>query len=98
MDYAAILSAAMSKPVVAERPLGACRVYVSISDKEHAKGVAKAAKKVGVEFQTRTYYGTRTALYIGYDNFGGRELARGTAVVNALNAAGIPCFRDEQGD
>lgn len=78
--------------------MGCARVYVAIADDDHAKGIAKAARKLGLDFQKRSYYGTRNALYIGYDNLDGRELARGSAVVAALTAAGITCYRDEQGD
>jgi hypothetical protein len=98
MDYAAILSDAMSKKIGAERPQGCCRVYVSISDDAAAKAIAKVAKQLSLDFQKRSYYGTKNALYIGYDNMDGQVLARGSAVVNALKAAGISCYRDEQGD
>lgn len=98
MDYASILSDALSKPVANERPLGCCRVYVSISDAEHAKGIAKAAKKLNLDFQKKSYYGSRNALYIGYDNMDGNVLAKASAVVAALKVAGVPCYRDEHGD
>lgn len=97
MDYVAILQSALSKPVIAERSQGACRVYVSVGA-EHAKKMAAAAKKLNKDFQKKTYYGTSNAIYIGYDNFDGKALAQGAAVVEALQAAGIQCYRDEQGD
>ena len=98
MDYAALLSDALKKPVVRERPVGCCRVYVSICDDGQAKEIAKAARKLGLDFQKRSYYGAKNALYIGYDNLDGKELARGSAVVAALEAAGIACYRVENGD
>ena len=98
MDVTSILADALKKPVGRERPLGCCRVYVSISDPDAAKKVAAAAKKLGKDFQKRSHYGTKNALYVGYDNMDGMTLARGTAVVDALKAAGIPCYRDEHGD
>ena len=93
-----ILSEAFLKPVTAERGIGCGRIYVAISDKEAAKEVAKAAKKLGKIWQKKSHYGTSNALYIGYDNCDGLALARGTAVVAALKAAGISCYRDEHGD
>jgi hypothetical protein len=98
MDIAALLKSAFEQPVSPERPIGCGRVYVSITDDAFAKKVKAAAKKLGKDFQPKSYYGTKNALYIGYDNMDGRALARGTAVVAALNSAGIPCYRDEQGD
>lgn len=98
MDYAALLTEAFSKPVVRERGIGCGRIYVAITDDAAAKAIAKAAKKIGKIFDKRSHYGTRNALYIGYDNCDGMALARGTAVVAALTAAGIPCYRDEHGD
>ena len=98
MDVTSILANAFQKPVAAERPLGCCRVYVSVSDPAAAKKVAAAAKKLGKIWQKKSHYGAPNALYVGYDNMDGMALARGTAVVEALNAAGISCYRDEQGD
>lgn len=98
MDVQKILADALSKPVAPERPMGACRVYVSILDADMAKLVSKAAKKLGKDFQKKSYYGDRNALYIGYDNFDGKDLARGSAVVAALKAAGIDCVRCEGAD
>ena len=99
IDYHAALSAALDHAAAAtpERPLGCGRIYVSV-DKEHAKGIGKAAKALGRIFQTRGYYGTRNVLYIGYDNCDGRALAQGTAVVSVLEACGVGCYRDEHGD
>lgn len=80
-----------------ERPIGCCRVYVTV-DKANAKTVAAAAKKIGKIFETKAHYGMKNALYIGYDNCSGRELAQGAAVVSALKAAGIYACREEHGD
>jgi len=96
--YANILRQAFDEPITAERASGSGRVYVVITEKEHAKGVAKAAKALGKIFQTKAHYGMRNALYIGYDNATGRELARGTKVVEVLKAHGIGAYRDEHGD
>ena len=98
MDVVAILKSALEAPVIPERPQGCGRIYVAVPDKDAAKKVSAAAKKLGMDFQPRSYYGTRNALYIGYDNADGRTLARGTAVVAALKAVGISCHRDEHGD
>lgn len=98
MDYVELLREAFTKPVVAERPLGAARIFVAISDPAQAKAIAKAARKLGKVFQKKTCYGDSNAIYIGYDNFDGRDLARGTAVVQALQSAGIASYRVENGD
>jgi hypothetical protein len=98
-NYVAILTEALNAAAVAprERGIGCGRIYVSVSS-EHAKGVAKAAKKLGKIFQKCSHYGTSNALYVGYDNCDGRALAQGTAIVKVLKAHGISCYRDECGD
>lgn len=73
-----------------ERPIGCCRVYVVLANKADAKRVAAAAKKIGKIFQAKAHYGLKNALYIGYDNCSGRELAQGTDVMLAL--------KNEEGD
>jgi phosphomannomutase len=98
IDYKTILREAFGAPVVREQGIGACRVYVSLTDKEHATGIAKAAKALGKIFQRKAHYGLTNALYIGYDNFSGSELSRGATVVKVLQAAGIECYRTEEGD
>lgn len=99
MNYTAILTEALQAAAAAfpERGIGCGRIYVSV-DKEHARGIAKAAKALGKIFQKRSHYGTSNALYIGYDNCDGRALAQGTTVVNVLKSHGIGCYRDECGD
>ena|SRR5665213_1676002 len=97
MDYVALLTTAFTTPVPAERGIGCGRVYVAV-DKEHAKGIKAAAKKLGKIFQGRSHYGASNTIYIGYDNCDGNALARGTFVVATLKAAGIGCYRDENGD
>jgi hypothetical protein len=100
VNYTAVLAEAFHKPVAAERVSGCGRVYVAVTtpDKFKLAAVKKAAKKLGKIFQTRSHYGDRNAIYIGYDNATGVELARGTAVVEALKAAGVECYRNEHGD
>lgn len=96
MDYVSILKTALAAPFTAE-PSCCGRVYVSV-DKEHARGIKAAAKKLGRTFQTSGHYGTRNVLYVGYDNADGKALGQGTAIVASLKAAGIGCYRDEHGD
>lgn len=91
------LQHAFSIPVTPERGIGCCRVYVTVS-KGSASAVAKAAQAINKTFQRKAHYGMTNALYIGYDNCDGIELARGTAVVRALQALGIDCSRQEHGD
>lgn len=93
-----VLALAKNKPVQPERGIGCCRVYVSVMDKAKAKEVAKAAKALGMIFQKKGYAGATNVLYVGYDNCDGRALARGAAVVDALNGIGIECYRDEYAD
>lgn len=88
---------AAGSKAVPERGVEGGRIYVSV-DKAHAAGVKKAAKAAGLIFEGRSHYGSSNALYIGYDNCDGRALAKGTAMVAALKAEGIGCFRDEQED
>jgi hypothetical protein len=96
------LEAAFNNPVLPEdfRRYGACRVYVGITseDKNHVKAVAATCKALGKIFEKKNHYGTRNVIYVGYDNFDGRALARGTAIVAALKAEGIEARRDEHGD
>lgn len=98
MNYPLLLAEAFAKSALPERAIGCCRVYVSITDDAAAKEIAKAAKKLGRLYQKRSHYGARNALYIGYDNCDGFSLARATAVVETFKAAGIACYRDENGD
>ena len=81
-------------------PCGGCgRVYVAVSgERETINAVAAAARKLGLRFERKTYYGTRNAFYIGYDNASGRELAKGEAIAEALTAAGLPAYMDAHGD
>lgn len=96
-QYEATLAAAMAAPVTPERGIGCGRIYVSI-DTAHARGVQRAAKRLGLIYQKRGHGGTANALYVGYDNCDGRALARGTKIVEVLKAAGIGAYRDEHGD
>lgn len=97
VDYVSILREAFETPVVPERGIGCGRIYVCIP-KEHAKGVAKAAKTLDRIFQAKAHYNMRNALYVGYDNCDGRALARGTKIVEAFKAAGVQAYREEHGD
>jgi hypothetical protein len=66
--------------------------------KAHIKGLKAACKALGKIFQTKSHYGDRNAIYVGYDNATGYELGRGTAIVNYLKSQGIDCYRNEHGD
>jgi hypothetical protein len=97
INYVQVLQSAFDAPVTMERGVGCGRIYVVV-DKEHAKGISTAAKKLGKIFQRTAHYGMKNALYVGYDNCDGRALSRGTKIVETLRAAGIGCHRDEHGD
>ena len=96
MDYAQILRNALAQPYSPARATGCGRVYVVIA-KPHRSGITAAAQKLGMR-----YLGSESqcpnALYIGYDNATGIELGKGAAIADALNAAGVACYRDEYGD
>jgi len=99
-NYTTLLAAALQVGLEApkERGIGCGRVYVCIVESEDAKGIAKAAKNLGRIFQKKGYAGMSNVLYVGYDNCDGRALGQGTAIANSLGAAGVRCYRDEQGD
>jgi hypothetical protein len=97
IDYHAALDAGLKAKVPAARPYGCGRVYVCVLGR-HVPGIRAACKRAGVLFLADAYGTTGNAIYIGYDNCSGRELARGTAVAEALNAAGIDCYADAVGD
>ena len=99
-NYNTLLSNALAAGAAApkERGLGCGRIYVSIVEKEDARGIAKAAKSLGHLFQKRGYAGATNVLYVGYDNCDGEALGQGTAIVKSLQEAGVRCYRDEYGD
>jgi len=97
IDYVAALRAGLSAPAPAERISGCGRVYVCIR-RPHTRGIRAACKRVGLRYLGAAYGTSGNAIYIGYDNATGKELARGTAIEKALRAAGVACYRDEVGD
>jgi len=99
MDYVSALKSAISaaSTVSPERGSGCGRIYV-IPSSEHKRGLKAAAKKLGVIWTDKTYGIGASSLYVGYDNCTGKELAKGTAMVAALKAHGIDCYRDEVAD
>lgn len=102
-DYRAILDEALAAARAAspERASGCGRVYVCIMDRKHANGVKRALKATPMRplrYIGNAYGAGGNALYVGYDNATGRELAHGTAVAAVLKAHGIDCYRDEVGD
>jgi hypothetical protein len=100
LNYIKVLHDAFAAPVLRERMIGACRVYVVLtySAHAHAPGVAKAAAAIGKRFERHAHYDLSNALCIGYDNFEGTVLGRGTTVERTLRAAGIDCYRVVEGD
>jgi hypothetical protein len=94
------LKEAYAAPYVAMRASGCGRVYVLISgsDRKLMNAVSAAAKALGLIFQRNAYYGAKNALYVGYDNATGRELAKGEAIAEVLKAKGIPCYSEAWGD
>ena len=92
-----VVKAAFAMQVTPAPASGCGRVYVSVP-KEHATAVAAAAKKLGIIFQRKAYYGAKNVLYIGYDNADGKALAKGEAVAEALTKAGIQAYSEAFGD
>jgi hypothetical protein len=99
-NYYAILLEAQeaARKAAPVRVYGGCgRVYLSVP-KLHAKGIGKAAKKLGMIYQGKSYYGTSNALYVGYDNADGLANGRGNAMLAVLTAHGIDAYLDLQSD
>lgn len=97
IDYVAALSAAMSAPYTVTGSSCCGRVYV-VPAKDHKRGLRAAAKKLGARWLPEAYGTSRGVLYVGYDNADGNALARGAAMVAALKAHGVDCYRDEVTD
>lgn len=108
---AAILTKAKPAPVTPNRASGCGRVYVCLSrpfdattlkyqklDPRLVKAVEAAAARTGTIFQRKAHYGMTNALYVGYDNATGRELARGEMLAKLLTEAGVPAYMDAHGD
>lgn len=107
---AAVLAEVKTSTVTPVRASGCGRVYVCLSgfdmtsmtsrkvDAKIVKAVAEAAKKVGMIFQRKAHYGMTNALYVGYDNATGRELAKGELLARRLTEAGVPAYCDAHGD
>jgi hypothetical protein len=100
LNYTTILAEALEAAAAApaERACGIGRVYVVIVDREHTRGIATAAGKLGRIWQKKAHYGMTNALYVGYDNHDGKTMAQGTAIVATLAKYGIKAYRDEHGD
>lgn len=95
-----VLTAAFEAPFTRpERGYGCGRVYVSVSgDRPTINAVAAACRKLGKIFDRKSYYGSRNAIYIGYDNSDGIALAQGNAVAEFLKAAGLSAYADAHAD
>jgi hypothetical protein len=93
------LSAAWAAPVTPQAASGCGRAYVCVSgDKATVTAFAAAAKKLGLLFLRKAYGTSGNALYVGYDNGAGRELAKAEAVAASLKAAGLSAYADAVGD
>ena len=94
------LREAFAAPLVG--PVQGCgcgRAYVCVYgvDKPVMKAFEAAAKALDKIFQRKAYYGLTNALYIGYDNSTGRELARARTVAEYLTSHGIPAYDEACG-
>jgi hypothetical protein len=91
------LSEALTSPVSPARALGCCRVYITFA-KADAKAVAKAASDCGKKFQVKAHYNLSNALYVGYDNCSGREIALAEAIKAKFAAIGVNGSVELEGD
>ena len=97
IDYVQVLTdaiAAAAAAPVAEN-LASRRVYI-LPDTEHNRGLKVAAFKLGMIYG-RSVFGCN-ALYVGYDNATGLEIGKADAMVSALRAAGVGCYRSTWDD
>lgn len=78
---------------------GGCgRVYVCIcGDRKTKNAVKKAAKSLGMIYQTKGY-GVDNALYVGYDNADGKAWSQGEQIAKNLKLIGVECYVDGVGD
>lgn len=78
-----------------ERGYGCGRAYVCVSgERTLINAVALACKELGLIFQRKAAYGLRNAIYIGYDNSTGVELAKAKAFAHELKKHGIDAYDD----
>ncbi len=95
IDAVKILRDALTE--AAQAPVGivsGCgRVYICPVGKDASSALRRACKPNGKRWIPGLH-----ALYFGYDNASGRELAQGTVLAKALTAAGIDCYMDAVGD
>ncbi len=94
------LTAAWSAPSTPARASGCGRVYVDLSlpDRASKTAVAKAAKALGLIYGANYYSGSKTSLYVGYDNCDGRALGKGPVIAAALKALGWSAYDGAYGD
>jgi len=99
IDYRRVLSEAIaaSNRAPAGRSMGATRVYV-VPAKEHKRGMKAAAKALGLMWLDNAYGSAKGVIYVGYDNFSGRTLAKGQAMADYLSSVGIDSYMDDVGD
>ena len=97
IDYVGALERAKVAPVPPVRASGCGRVYI-VPEKAHKRGLKAACAKVGMRWLADAYGSAKGVIYVGYDNADGRALAKGAAMVEALKAEGIDCYRDEVAD
>lgn len=81
---------AAAQHVTPERISGCGRVYV-VPFGTTRRSTLAAARKAGKIV-------VNGMIYVGYDNADGVALAKGTAIVAALKAHGVSCYRDEHAD
>lgn len=95
----AALKAAQAAPFTPERPTGCGRAYVIVGgDRATINAVAACCKTLGLMFLRKAYGTSGNAIYMGYDNATGRELAKAKAFAATLKAHGLSAYDDAVGD
>jgi len=82
-------------------PRGGCgRAYVCFydTDRKTLNTIKKAASQCGLRYLPKAYGVGSKAIYVGYDNATGRQLAQAEAIAKNLRDIGIECYDDAQGD
>ncbi len=99
--FAAVKAAQVAPFEKPARGYGCGRAYVVLSsrnDRKTINAVSAACKALGLMFLRKAYGAGSNAIYIGYDNATGAELARSEAFAKELEKHGIPCYSTGVGD
>ena len=68
------------------------------ADRKTLNLIKKSVSQCGLRYLNKAYGVGNRAIYVGYDNATGRQLAQAEAIALNLRALGIDCYDDAQGD